>query len=883
MGLTKRWIKRIRTLVRRDVVERELDEELAFHLEMETKKNLQAGMTPEEARRHAAIRFGGVDRYKEKVREARTLGWVPGMSLDFKLGFRVLTKYRGLTTVSLFSMSISVAGAGGFFAFTNNFVNPKLPVEEGDRIVAIQSWNVATGTFENRILHDFVGWETQLESVQDLGVFSFYEPNLITEGGRSEPIRGSKISAAAFRITRTSPLLGRTLVEADEEAGAEAVVVIGFDLWQDFFAGDPQVVGRAIQVGPSPHTIVGVMPEEYGFPFNDNFWVPFRESPLDWGRLSGPGITVFGKLAPGITLNEAQTELSLLGRRTAAEFPETHELLRPQAVPFAKGMVSPPTGVAFGGRLILVLLLLVVSANVGALIFVRNLSREGEITLRAALGASRRRIVFQLFVETLVLASVASVVGLFLASQGIGWFSEVLQKEMFGRSGLPFWWRDGIGLSTLIFVGLLTLLGSAVSGLLPALTLTRFQLGSQVQNRTTGGSYLRFGRKAKLAIVGQITLSVGLLMTVFEAWPDLVESEAEILGLIAEEYLSARLMVSQDSGAGEDPTGAVGRLSNAQQELERLLFEEPEVSGVTFASSLPGTPHRRQAIELETDPAGSVHSRARTAQVDADFFTVMGAPLRAGRTFNAGDLYSDGSALPVAIVNQSFVRTRFQDRNPIGQRLRILGADGDPGPWLEVVGVAGDFGMDLYNPSGLYLPLTPGTLPLRLAARLNTDPANFTARLRSAATSADPELRMVEVRTMAAVLAEARMPNRIMFTGLFVATFVGLALTLSGVYALMSFFVSRRIREIGIRAAIGAKPSRLVVNIFSQALVRLGTGVVFAAIMSLPFTAIVLEGGSVGTCMKVSAVIVVAGLLACLGPTRRVLKVQPVEAIQVEG
>lgn len=876
----KRWKTRIRRLIRRDAVERELDAELSFHLEMETQKNLREGMSPEEARRQAAIRFGGVDRYKKKVREARVLGWVPGMSLDFKLGFRMLLKYRGLTAVSLLSMALAVAGVAGFFAFTSNFISPDLPLEEGDRIVAIQNWNVATGSVETRSLHDFLAWRAGLESVDDLGAFSHFEPNLITAGGRAEAVRGSRISAAAFRLTRVPPVLGRPLVDADEDEGAEDVVVIGYDLWQDFFAGDSTVVGRRVRIGQTPYTIVGVMPEGFGFPFNDELWVPFRENPLEWARLEGPGLTVFGRLRDGVTLEDAQAEVSVFGRRTAAEFPQTHRQLRPRVAPYASALVAAPMAVTVGGRLILVLLLLVVSANVGALLFVRNLSREGEIALRAALGASRRRIVFQLFVEALVLGTVASLVGLFLASYGVGWFSNNLAEEMFGRSGLPFWWRDGLALSTLVYVGLLTLLGSAVSGLFPAFTLTRIQLRSQLQSQAAGGPGLRFGRKAKLAVVAQITLSVGLLMTVFQGWPNLVRSEAKIQGLSAEEYLTARLMVDQEPETGDRPTEFVERFLDARQELARALHNQADVAGVAFASALPGTAHGRQRIEVDGETEGPGPPRARVARIDADFFRVLGTPLLAGRSFDSGDVSPTGSARPVVIVNQSFVRTRFLDQGALGRRLRVLSQAGEPGPWLEVVGVVGDFGMDLYSPSGLYLPLTPSTYPVRVAVRLNTDPAHFTARLPSAAAGADPSLRMVEVGTLDAALTNSRMPNRIIFLGLAVATFVGLALTLSGVYTLMSFFVSRRIREIGIRAALGANPSRLVFDIYSQALVRLGMGVALGALLSLPFTAIVLEGGSFSTSVKVAAVIVMAGLIACLGPTRRMLRVQPIEAMR---
>ena len=263
IGWIRRWKKRIRTLIRRDAVERELDEELAFHLEMETEKNLRAGMNPEEARRQAAIKFGGVDRYKEKVREARVLGWVPGMSLDFKLGFRMLLKYPGLTVVAGLALAFAIAVGAVTIEFFSDYIHPSLPLDEGDRIVSIWNQDLSNGGADPRVLQDFVLWRQEARSVEEIGAFRTFRRNLVTPGGLAKPVFGAEMTSTAFGLARVPPLLGRPLRASDDEAGAPPVVVIGYDLWQSFFGGDAGVAGKVVRLGPDRVTVVGVMPDQF--------------------------------------------------------------------------------------------------------------------------------------------------------------------------------------------------------------------------------------------------------------------------------------------------------------------------------------------------------------------------------------------------------------------------------------------------------------------------------------------------------------------------------------------------------------------------------------------------------------------------------------------
>lgn len=303
MPWTKRWRKRLRALLRKDAVERELDEELAFHLEMETRKNLRAGMSPEQARRQARLAFGGVEKHKEEVRDARWLAWAGGLSLDLKLGFRMLVKHPGLTLVGGLAMAFAICIGAGTFQFINQFLDPSLPLPAGERVVGIRYWDAARNEEALPLPDDLLAWRKELRTVQEVGGFQSLERNLAVGAGAGEPVRVARMSPVGFGVARVPPLLGRTLVEADAEPDAPLVTVLGHRVWQARFGGDPGVVGRPVRLGESQVTVVGVMPEGFGFPKDHELWVPLRAE--EFRAEVDAGLRVFGRLASGATLAEA--------------------------------------------------------------------------------------------------------------------------------------------------------------------------------------------------------------------------------------------------------------------------------------------------------------------------------------------------------------------------------------------------------------------------------------------------------------------------------------------------------------------------------------------------------------------------------------------------
>ena len=754
-------------------------------------------------------------------------------------------------------------------------------------------------------LHDFFLWRDELESVRELGAFRTLQRNLITGEGRGAPVDVAEVSASAFTLVRTPPLLGRSLVEVDERGDAPPVVVIGYDAWQTRFAGDPGVVGRTVRLGTVVHTVVGVMPKGFGFPVNHGFWVPMRLSALQFERGQGPGIGMFGRLAPGVTLADAQAELTALGRRTAADSPTTNEHLRPRVLPYARSVCELPEVGAVGlmaVNVFLAMLLVLVCGNVALLMFARAATRESEIVVRTALGASRGRIITQLFGEAVVLAGAAALAGIAAAAFGLRLLVGVLDAEAGG--GLPFWYSDRLSPATVLYAGMLALICAVITGVVPALKVTR-GLAARLRQAAAGGGGLQFGGIWTAVIVSQVAVTVAFPATAFFAGRFVMQMQSIDVGFRDAEYLSVRLEMDRESA----PDGATpsadsslaelrSRFRSVTAELERRVASEAGVTGVTFVDRLPRTYHPPRRIEMDgpvAAPDSQAGPRVSPASVDIDYFDVLEAPVLAGRGFTAGDLGGDAR---VVVVNQSFVQRVLGGRNAIGRRVRFQNTeDSDarrsgapkPGPWYEIVGVVRDLGIiadDPANAAGLYFAATPGTaLPVQMLVHVRGDPRSFSPRLRTLATAVDPTLWLHDIMPLNRVGTAMWMEMAFLFRVLTVVSALALLLSLAGIYSVMAFTVSRRTREIGVRVALGATRRRVVSTIFARPLTQVasglvgGTGLVFVltqAVMGLSGKEVVLVTAYMVLMMAVC-------LLACVVPTRRALRVEPTTALRTDG
>jgi putative ABC transport system permease protein len=791
----------------------------------------------------------------------------------------MLVRYPGVTMVGGLAITIAIAIGAAFFEFATQAVHPTLPLPDGDRLVAIRSWDNVSGLEDQRLSHDAVRWRSVLTTVDDVSAFRIIEQNLIIGDGAAAPYEMAAVTASTFRVTRVSPVLGRVLVEADEQPGAAPVIVIGYDVWQQRFSGDPMVVGRTVRLGRDRAVVVGVMPEGYSFPAAHSVWVPLSLQE-DSERHDGPAIQVFGRLARASTISDAQVQLNGVMTRASIDWPETHGRLRSEVSPYARSVVSFEISgrILYASNVFFVLFLVLVCANVAALVFARAAARENEIVVRTAIGASRGRIVTQLFIEALVLGGVATCAGLAIAGLGLEWLLDVLETDS-GRR-LPFWFHAGLSPVTILYAGALTVVGAAISGIAPALRVTRSLVPGLRESAT--GRARGFGGAWTTVIVSQVAVTVAFPAATFFVRREVIKIQSTDVGVRAEEYLSVRLETDRDGGV---PTAIAA--------LRDRVATEPGVTGVTLAERLPGTLHRQVPIEVESPGTltGSVRvARLSIAGVAPNYFEVFGVPMAGGRQFFAGDLMP-GS--PGVIVNQSFVRRVLQGANPLGRRLRILvvgtGGSPKPEPWQEIVGVVGDLGMigdDVGEGAGVYFPLAPDTASaVYMAVHAAGDPRSLEPRLRTTATAVDPTLRLREVVPLDTAGASLWLEFSFLWRILSLISLTALLLSLAGIYAVTSFTVSRRTREIGIRAALGADAPEIVTTILSRALAQVALGVVVGGVLVLLLTQAItgLSGQRVAIVVGYMLTMLAVCMLACLVPTRRALAVQPTEALRGEA
>jgi predicted permease len=817
-----------------------------------------------------------------------------GLSLDVRLGLRLLVKHRGLTVVGTVAMAFAIWSGIVAFEFYTQIMRPRLPLGDGARIVAIVMVDTANLDERAPTLHDFVAWRDSLTSVQDLAAYRDRTWNVIVGTAVPEPVAVAEISAATFRVVQERPVLGRPLVEADETPGAPWVVLIGHDVWQSRFESDPNVIGRQLRLGNVPHTIVGVMPEGFRFPLAHGFWVPLRLNPANYPRQQSPVVRVFGRLSPGATLEAAQPELTVLGATAAAAFPDTHQHLEPRIVPYIdsifRGFSADSATEVFSGNLLSVLLVLLVCGNVALLMFARAATRENEILVRTALGAGRGRIMSQLFVEALVLAMVAALVAVTFAQ--LAWHSlfAMVTENMF-ENRVPFWMQSSISPRTLVYAALLTLVAAAIAGFLPGLKVTR-GIGTRLRQSGPGAGGLRFGGIWTVLIVMQVAVMAIVPTPVIAIYRDVGKwARAANAGLAPEQYLAVTMAMDGEKVPGAAGSTFTGRFAAATRELERRLEAEPGVTGVTVASLLPLMDHPWRMIDIDEESAarGERNSSQRlvsSARVALDFFDVLDTPILSGRAFHSGDLQPGARTV---IVNQSFAQLVLGGNNPIGRRVRYrdptrLNATRSVNePWHEVVGLVGDLGIAADGRDSrrarIYHPLVPGgSHPVRMAVHTMGNPLLFASRLRSLARDVEPALQISEIARFDQVAAAGARTMTLLFWLFLALAFVVVLLSLTGIYSVLSFTASQRTREVGIRVALGGRPRHVVAVLFRGSMTQIVLGILIGLVIADRLS----EGDMVRVIAVYGCVVVAVSALATLGPVRRALRIQPIDALRAD-
>lgn len=833
--------------------------------------------------------------------------------LDFKLGLRMLRRYPGLTVVAVVSIAFAITLGATNLEYNTAFLYPRLPFAEGDRIVELRRWDLSDTRLLPTTTRDFIDWRAGLRSVGEVGAFRTVRRNLIRADGPAGSVVVAEMTAAAFEIARVPPVLGRGLLESDEVAGGADVLVLGHETWQTLFDADPGVIGTDVQVGAVRATVVGVMPPDFGWPWAHDVWVPLRLSEAD-PEAEPAALQVVARLGPGVSLRQASDELAAVerarhgggepGQSVRADVARYGRL----PMPFSEAALA---GLYFGALQIFVALMLLVCANVMLLLYARTSARETEIALRAALGASRARIVTQLFVESLVLAAVAATVGLCCAQLAMEWTAETLLELMaetasLDESPLPFWQGSGLSGATVVWAGILTTLGAALAGIVPALKVTGPGLHPRLQRAGSGRYGLEFGALWTAVIVIQIAVTVAFVPLGIGAGMGTALIDETPFGFAAEEYLTAEVSADGDLTAIRDAMRGASRpagtsLDASTRRLADRLSEDPTVRAVTRLGHLPGAPHPRRWIEVH--PVGREppnRRRVQVSSVDSNSFTALGVSMVAGRDFDGSDRET-GDA--VVIVNEEFVRIVLGGRSAIGRTLSYTrrgggaAAEADTAPRYRIIGVVRQIAMStstIHAPvegAGIYHLLdADASAPIRMVLHTSTDPTSYAPRLHATSRDLDPTLQLQRIRPMDQSTWALRRASETWFTILSAAGAVAAILSLAGIFAVTSFTVSRRTRDIGVRVALGADPRRIVRAVFRRALNQVGMGIGGGVVLLGVFMWMYhvnygyrLTQDHLGLLLLYLAIVPLVCLGACVAPMTRALSVQPAEALRADG
>lgn len=851
--------------------------------------DLARGLSPARADRRYAVNAvaSAANLWRARLHPA---GLRPSW-IDVKLGCRMLVKYPGLTLVALFALALGIPiGLAPMHAVDT--IEATLPEDPGGRIRMLRYWNAGIQT--PTTFDDVARWRASLTSVDAIGASRSGSYN-VEIAGAVVPVQGAEVTASTFDILGVTPLLGRALTVADETPGGRAVVVIGHELWQARLGGRGDLIGEDIRIGGVPHEIIGIMPPAFRFPSHQELWLPMRDRPAPASGTGRP-LTVFARLAAGRSPDDAQMEMRVVESARTDRAPGTAEPPNPEVVPtsfmtfhFPKGGIRALPEFALVQILTLVPLL-IACVNVGLLTFARTATRSMEFAMRTALGASRARIVAQVFTEAFVLSLLAAGAGLLLL--------QVVPPRVLPAIGvpMPYWLEPALSVATLLRALGLAMASAFIAGVIPVLRATGPRVHQTIQRARSRRSGARFGGVATVMIVADVAVAVaavGFAIGVFSRVTATFANE-KADGIRAERFLAWTLTVD---AAGADGGFAAAHRAIVQQTLEERLRAEPGVRAVVAATSLPRMDHQTRFVDVDGDappPPDARGHRVRMAGVGDGFFEALRTPLLSGRAFEPADLALASS--PV-IVNRAFVDNVLGGRAAVGRRVRyrIEGSEAR-GPWHEIVGVVGHLGMHSLAPAeddGVYYPLAPGSAEsVAMAVETDGDPAALAPRVREIARAVDPRAAVISPTRLDRVFEGDWYLMAAVVVGGLVLVGVLLTLAASGLYAIMSFAVAARTREIGIRVALGADRLRIALHVARRALMQIAAGVVLGLpVATAVFFEVQQDAGRTPSALIAVlwalvpgvAVMAVVGAAACLVPTVRALRISPVEALRGDG
>lgn len=891
--MPRRILSLFRNLFRKGAVEQALDDELRSSVEVLTREKVKQGLSPSVARREALIELGGIEQVKEEVRGVRAGRILEDFSRDVRFAFRTLAKSPGFATVAILTLALGIGANTAIFSVVNAVLLNPLPYRQPNRLVQVQEELPILGRGPLDLpAPDVIAFQHQNRVFTAVAGFTAISVDL-TGVGQPERIGAARVSWTLFPILGVDPLLGRTFTSEEDSLGRR-VAVLSYGLWKQRFGGDRSILGRTISLERIPYTIVGVMPPSFTFPCLLGYraaaiWVPMSFTARERASVGDNfDIGLIARLSPGVSLAEAQADANAIAARIQRQYPAS---MRSESK--LSAVVTPLREVVVGGvqTLMAVLLgavglvLLIACVNVANLLLARTMSRQRELAVRLALGAGRGRLLRQFIAENVVLALAGGALGTGVAF----WGDRVLIR--LAPSTIPRVHGASIDVFVLFFALVLSIVIGVVIGAAPAFVAAGSDVNSSLKE---GGRSLTAGRRHERLRAALVVSEIALALVLLAGAGLLIRSFIRVLevnpGFKAQHVLTFNVALPL---AGYPHAGSIRAF---YRELRDRLARLPGVQDVGFATNLPmrASWGKTFAPENHHPAPGAQMNFCFNALVSGNYFQALRIPLIRGRYFSYEDTEQ---STPVVIVSQSIARKFWPHENPTGKRLK-WGTAQSRGPWLTIVGVVGDV-----KPGSLGGPSLPSTYEpysqasdarvlvasdVDFAIRTSEDPAVLAAAARAEVWGIDPQLPVTSVETMSTIVAESLVPRR--FNLFLLVAFASLALILAavGIYGVISYSVSQRTHEIGIRMALGAERrdiTRLVLREATElALIGVSLGVLAALGLTRLITSLLFGVSPTNplTFFAVSLILTAIALLACYVPARRATRVDPMGALRNE-
>jgi predicted permease len=876
------WLFRVGGLFYKQRRDRELTDELEGHLRMHVEDNLRAGMNPEEARRQAVMKLGGLEQTKESYRDRRSVPWFDTLLQDVRFGFRVLCKSPGFSAVAILTLALGIGANTAVYSIVDAVLFRSLPFRDAGRLVAISESHPsipeigASGA-------DFGDWQTQSHSFQGLAAYdprSFAHAALMVHGEPQE-VHGAIISHDLFPLLGIAPAMGRNFLSQEDELGSGPVVILSGEMWETRFAADPNVLGRSLIINNRAYTIVGILRPGIRFPQDADIWVPLGNLDKDdrTNRFYHP-LFVIGRLGPKVSVSDARAEMDGIAVRLASAYPQTNHGIGVKVQPLLEKYVSGLRSALMVLWAAVGLVLLIACANVAGLLLARAARREGEMAVRRALGASRARLISQGLTESILLGVLGGLFGLVLA----GITMPLLSALLLGVTSAPILRLHEIHIDFRVLAATVgvSICSGILFGILPAVRASR---GDRSIVLRSGGRTSPAGRRRlahRVVIAGQVTLAVVVLISAGLLVRSLQQLIATSPGFRVDHLLMMRTSLDNDKYNSRE--AVVGFYQRLLPNLRALPGVEA-VGTIDQTPLIPNTGVTRFLVDGGMPVRPGDYPVANYRQVSPGYFQTMEVPLLTGRTLGENDLTRQD---PVLVINRTLAEQFFPGQNPVGRKLLLGVATGNSigYPIVGVVGDVRDLSIDSPAPAEMYF--AGFAQASTLVVRSMVDPASMAATIRNAVLAVDSSLPVFELQTGTQLVEDSIARQRFAATllGLFAA--LALILAAGGIYGVTSYTVAERTREIGVRVALGAQPSDVLRIIVRQemltAVLGIAIGIAAALVATRLLSSLLYRVATTDALTYIGVCLVLGGaaFVACYIPARRAMRVDPMAALRYE-